>query len=264
MNAGIGTKNIFFLALKRRAPPLAACICRIERPHGFAPGAHALSRWFQQEIRDKYAGSRFSTARNFRSAPCPAKAVIAGCRRYRYLANRGIARALDPAPYVTFNLATRQLVNEDIYREIRRMPLHGRILMEWVETPSTPDDLKKAVERMQVLQTEGVGIAIDDAGAGHDWMDRATRIRPNWIKIDGALFQSAAARYASPADIACRGIVDIASNMGAEVVAEWVETEEHVAYARDIGCRYLQGRRFAGVLAKSTRFVRSPNSRMDR
>lgn len=169
---------------------------------------------------------------------------------YRHLADRGMAFALDRAPYVTFNLTTRQLADDRIYREIQRLPLHGRIVVEWVETPALPAQLEKATKRLHALRSEGVGVAIDDAGAGHDWMDRATRVRPDWIKIDGALFQAGAAGYRSAADIACRGIVEIARDLGAVVVAEWVENDAHVAYARKIGCRYLQGRYFNGALER--------------
>lgn len=160
---------------------------------------------------------------------------------YEHLAETQLCGALDSAPRVSFNLHSQHLACSAIFRSLLRLPLPSRLIIEWVETPAPDATFRCAVERLRWLRERGFGIALDDAGAGQDALLRLRHIRPDWVKLDGALLQAAAAQPGSAADLACRALARLARDLVAEVIAEWVETTSHLDYARAIGCTLAQG-----------------------
>lgn len=175
---------------------------------------------------------------------------------YEHLADTGLYGALTDYPRLSFNLHSHHLANGAIFRSVCRLPSPERLVIEWVETPAEGRVFKRAVERLQHLRERGFGIALDDAGAGQDALYRIRHVRPQWMKLDGALLRSAAAAAGSVEDCTCRALVDLARDLGAEAVAEWVETPADRDYARAIGCTLAQGWLFG-----APQLLHAPHSR---
>ena len=97
----------------------------------------------------------------------------------------------------------------------------------------------------------GAGDPIDDFGSGYASIVSLTKIKPRRLKIDRQLVtpivRSAAQRRL------VRSIVEIGRSLDIEVAAEGVETMEHAALLRDLGCSILQGYAFAKPMAPSER-----------
>jgi len=85
----------------------------------------------------------------------------------------------------------------------------------------------------------GVKVAIDDFGTGYSSLAYLRRLSVDELKIDRT-FVSDMCRSDSSAVIV-RSIVQLAHNLGLQVVAEGVEDEQTIQALRDLGCDMAQG-----------------------
>lgn len=92
------------------------------------------------------------------------------------------------------------------------------------------------------LRDAGIRIALDDVGAGHCHLDIAIGAGVDIIKLDAGLLV-AVRESADPAhaERALEGLVLFSHAIGAQVVAEGIESSADVALARRVGADYGQG-----------------------
>ncbi len=113
-----------------------------------------------------------------------------------------------------------------------------RLIIEVTETIAV-DDPGRARSRLEAMKALGVGIAIDDFGAGHTSFRHLREFPIDMIKIDGAFVQNLSR---SPDDrFFVRTLIDLARHLGIATVAEWVEDEETALMLAEWGIDFLQG-----------------------
>lgn len=103
------------------------------------------------------------------------------------------------------------------------------------------------LENLNVLQTAGVQIAVDDFGIGYSNMLRLSRLPVHELKIPRELtggIKSGDTRMKAVLDT----VVGIAKNLGMMLVAEGVEDQEEADYFRSLGCQYAQGYLFGKAM----------------
>lgn len=84
----------------------------------------------------------------------------------------------------------------------------------------------------------GGRIAVDDFGTGHFTADLVGRIQPDFIKLAQALVST----VVSNRDMGLlKDISVVASAIGAEMIAEGIDTPEKLTMLDSMGCRYAQG-----------------------
>lgn len=96
------------------------------------------------------------------------------------------------------------------------------------------DDLPMIAMYLGKLRALGVRTALDDFGAGHTDLVRLRRLPLDVVKL------AAPSATGSPDGLAT-AVVDLARRLGLTVVAEGLETPDHLALVRGAGCRYGQG-----------------------
>ncbi|MCU0307147.1 MAG: EAL domain-containing protein [Thermoleophilia bacterium] len=111
----------------------------------------------------------------------------------------------------------------------------GRVVVEVTEQAAP----RALAGPAATLRAGGLGVAVDDAGAGSAGLDGLRDLKADYIKIDGGLLRDAAEGRA-PGGLV-QAMVGVAHRLGAIVVAEGIETEEHLAFARDVGAELGQG-----------------------
>lgn len=91
--------------------------------------------------------------------------------------------------------------------------------------------------RLDDLAARGVGVSIDDYGAGHSSLAQLDKVHATELKLDLALVQdeSVASRALMTA------VVELAHWQGLRVVAEGIETEDQLQRMRDLACDRGQG-----------------------
>jgi diguanylate cyclase (GGDEF)-like protein/PAS domain S-box-containing protein len=141
------------------------------------------------------------------------------------------------------NLSMRNLVDprlpEQVADALDSWELPGECLIfEITESAiiSDPAGTKDVIRRLKAL---GVGISIDDFGTGYTSLAYLARLPITQLKIDRS-FVIDMNRNADDAAIV-RSIITLGHDLGLEVVAEGVETEEARDQLARLGCDTIQG-----------------------
>ena len=92
----------------------------------------------------------------------------------------------------------------------------------------------------------GIRIAIDDAGTGYASLESIMEIAPDFVKLDMLLVRGIEADPARKEIV--RAMLAVATGIGAQLIAEGIETEQELRALRDIGVRYGQGFYFGAAL----------------
>jgi diguanylate cyclase len=114
----------------------------------------------------------------------------------------------------------------------------GRIWFE-VTDAAFADDPARALRHIERLAEAGVGVSIDDFGAGALSLGRLREIRAEEVKIDKSLILDLADVRKNR--LLVRGAVELAHGLGMKTTAKGVETREAYALLAGMGCDFAQG-----------------------
>ena len=91
----------------------------------------------------------------------------------------------------------------------------------------------------EIRSRTGVFLAVDDLGAGHSNLKRVLDLEPRIVKLDRALVTGL--DQSERQQILVRHVVRLCVELGAEVVAEGIETADELSAVIDSGAHYAQG-----------------------
>lgn len=144
--------------------------------------------------------------------------------------------------WVSVNVSARQSAVVDfadlVKAELERVGLSTRhFKLEITESLTLDfDRVSGLIDRCSEL---GIGVALDDFGTGHSNLSRLHALRFDTVKLDQS-FVRQMMHDARCAELV-KGILQMIRALGADVVAEGVETIEQARFLKAAGCRYLQG-----------------------
>lgn len=124
----------------------------------------------------------------------------------------------------------------DIPKELIEVEITETLVMEEMAE-------KIAEQTLDDLHAKGVRLSIDDFGAGYSSLGVIEKIPASVIKLDRSFLLNQEDRGRQVKIM--KSIVDLADNLGAQIVCEGVETEADVELMREIGARVAQGYRYA-------------------
>ncbi|HZH43334.1 MAG TPA: EAL domain-containing protein [Lysobacter sp.] len=144
---------------------------------------------------------------------------------------------LPPHVRLTLNVSPLALVAGTLQRMLEDAP-GERLILELTEHAEVPDyaQLRTALHDMRA---RGIGLAVDDTGAGYASLRHILRLEPDVIKLDLTLVRGID-RDAKRRSLA-GALIRFARETGAQVVAEGVETAEELATLRDLQADHVQG-----------------------
>lgn len=159
------------------------------------------------------------------------------------------------------NLNALELVNTDIASVLETLLAEtgypaGCLTLELTEESLVPD-MKEAADTFAALARQGVGMAIDDFGTGYSSLRYLQRLPARALKIDRSFVADMADNPYSYHLV--RGIVDVAGQLGIQVIAEGVETADQQRQLLALGCVAAQGyflygplkaREFSGIVRR--------------
>ncbi|QIG43215.1 EAL domain-containing protein [Nocardioides anomalus] len=126
---------------------------------------------------------------------------------------------------------------EELVAEAERAPGGVRVVLEVTERSlaARPAELLAALRRVRGL---GWGVALDDVGVEATSLAFMALLRPDVVKLDLSLVQNPP--HGGTAEI-MHAVNAYAERYGASVLAEGIETEEHLMTARALGATLGQG-----------------------
>ena len=113
-----------------------------------------------------------------------------------------------------------------------------RIVMELTEQAKV-DDYSRLLYTLRQLHLMGARLAIDDTGAGFASLAHFLKLGPDIIKLDREL--TSGIDHDPVRGALATALVSFASRMGAEIIAEGIETAAELEVLRGLGIRYGQG-----------------------
>lgn len=116
--------------------------------------------------------------------------------------------------------------------------LARRLLVEITETAEIEDEVE-AVRCVDALRTLGLPICIDDFGAGAAAFRYLRTFQVDFVKLDGIYVMNSVESERDRGFIAA--MVDLAHTVGAQVVAERIETEAQAKLMAELGVAFGQG-----------------------
>ncbi|WP_246754744.1 EAL domain-containing protein [Rhizobium lusitanum] len=142
--------------------------------------------------------------------------------------------------FVSINLSSVQLLNNELYDDIRALlaKTHcdpSRIKLELTESQvmENPEQARLVLDK---LREAGIGLALDDFGTGYSSLAYLTRFPFDMIKLDKAMVRDESDKKA----ILLRSVISMARELNMRVVAEGIESEEDALELAKIGCTYGQ------------------------
>lgn len=130
-----------------------------------------------------------------------------------------------------------------------------RLIVEITETAAV-GDFVEARAFIQRLRDLGCRIALDDFGAGYSSFVYLKHLRADLVKIDGQFIRNLAEDREN--QVFVRAIAEVARGMGAEAVAEFVESADTARLLPALGVHLMQGRYFDAPRADPPSLAAAP------
>lgn len=144
---------------------------------------------------------------------------------------------------MSVNLSGKEFLQPNLVAQIdqalQRSGLPAECLKLEITESVIMDNASEATTMLEQLRALGAQISIDDFGTGYCSLSYLHTFPLDVLKVDRS-FVSRMADAPNNAEIV-RTIVVLAHNLGLEVIAEGVETEEDVERLTALGCEYAQG-----------------------
>ena len=155
-----------------------------------------------------------------------------------------------PPLFVSVNLSVKQFnqpgLVENIANLLQEFQLPPRCLKLEITESVFSDNIEAAVGLLTQLRELGVQLSIDDFGTGYSSLSYLQRFPIDTLKIDRSFVTQMMENEENLAIV--RTIVALAQNLGMDVVAEGVETEDQLKLLRKLECENGQGFLFSTPL----------------
>jgi diguanylate cyclase (GGDEF)-like protein/PAS domain S-box-containing protein len=150
---------------------------------------------------------------------------------------------LDHPLFITVNLSSKQFTQESLISTFAMILQETGVKPQSVKLEITEsvvmENVDTATDMLRQLRSLGVKLAIDDFGTGYSSLSYLHRFPIDTLKIDRS-FVTRMSENNENVEIV-RTIVVLAQNLGMDVVAEGVETNEQLVILQKLGCENGQG-----------------------
>ncbi len=205
--------------------------------------AEALLRWKDDELGDVSPAEFIPVAEETGLIIPIGETVL----RKACLAARRWHAAGSSEVRVAVNISARQFWHHDLVASVRSAlsgaGLGARFLeLELTESLLLPDS-DFAVDLLRGLKRLGVRLSLDDFGTGYSSLGYLRRLPLDNLKVAQEFVRDIAL---DPNDaVIVRAILSLSKTLGFQVIAEGVETQQHVDFFQIFGCDLAQGHYFS-------------------
>jgi EAL domain-containing protein (putative c-di-GMP-specific phosphodiesterase class I) len=223
----------------------------IALPTGHVAGFEALIRWQHPHKGLVMPQAFLSMAADLGMLPSLGKWCCAeGCRQLRIWQE---AFPKQRPLSISVNMSIAQFSQPDLVGMLQQLVLStgvepGSLKIEITESEMM-ENPQAVSDVLHHLNAHHIETCLDDFGTGYSSLSHLQRLPITYLKID----QSFVRRLGDDDDALAivKAIVALAHQLGRQVIAEGVETSEHLALVRSLGCEYAQGYWFAKPLSEA-------------
>ena len=212
---------------------------------GSLAGVEALLRWNHPErgliLPDEFIPLAEQTGLIKPIAKFVLKKALKQCLEWKnYLSGTSIA----------INISVHSLHDAEFIEDVKRLSNHYNLSLDCLTLEITESDIMvdpiRAHETLDKLSAMGIKISIDDFGTGYSSLSYLKHLPVHELKIDRS-FISEMIEDDDDA-IIVKATIDMAHNLGLQVVAEGVENKETLEYLKSMKCDVAQGFLFSKPL----------------
>ena len=141
------------------------------------------------------------------------------------------------------NVSAQQFRKPDFVNQVSEMIEQtlinpARLKLELTES-TVLENVVDTIAKMQALKQLGVRFSIDDFGTGYSSLAYLTQLPLDQLKIDQSFVHNIGTK--STDAVIVQTIIGMANNLGLEVIAEGVETQDQRDFLWRAGCKLYQG-----------------------
>lgn len=215
---------------------------RVDMRSGQCESAEALLRWNHPELGNVPPGEFIPLAEVTELArPLTQWVLDAALRQIAVWRTEGISIK------VSVNVSPSNLEETDFAEVLARALVQHDVPANLLEIEFTESGLirnqARILANLAVIRAMGVSCAIDDFGTGYSSFSYLKDIPAEIIKIDQSFIRELTP--GSTVSALVRGMITMGQEMGLQVVAEGVETNEACEFLRQAGCDEAQGYLFS-------------------
>ncbi len=224
---------------------------------GAVVGAEALVRWFHPNLGILQPSIFLGAATELGVAGSIDRLML---KQALDTANRLRLQGL-VLPSVSVNISAARLMDPSLPDDVERLWVDRscQLCIELLETIYFDEsrETPQFAETLNRLREIGVRIETDDFGSGRASITGLLKVRPDRLKIDRTLIQSAVTDPIRRSVVAA--ILDMTRGLGIEAMAEGVETMADIETIRALGCDIFQGYALSEPLSEAglTEYLRS-------
>ena len=214
--------------------------------NGVIIGAEALIRWKSAELGDVQPDDFIPIAEETGVIIMMGEWVVESvCTQIKAWDEQGIH-----VPHVAINISAKQFHQADfvsviVHHVLQQKVGTDRVMLEITESVFL-GSLEDAIDKMNILKTSGFNFSIDDFGTGYSSLTYLKRLPFDQLKIDQSFVRELVNNATDAAIV--KAIIVMAKSMNLKVIAEGVETDQHLAYLAAFGCQDFQGYYFSKPL----------------
>ena len=144
---------------------------------------------------------------------------------------------------IAVNVSPTEFGNVELASEITRLLESNGVDPKRLELEITEQSLfadeERALKLVKRLKALGISIAIDDFGTGYSSLSLLQRFPVDRIKIDKSFISQI--NQDTDSDQIVRSIIGLSKNLGIDVLAEGIETQNQMSFLEQHGCNTIQG-----------------------
>lgn len=211
-------------------------------------GVEALIRWQHPELGLVFPNDLIPVAEELGEiVPIGNWVIREACRQNKAWQNEG-----HPPMIMSVNLSMQQFNEENlvsVIAEILQDTLLDPQYLELEITESMTADVQHTIRVLQRIKSLGLLISIDDFGTGYSNLNHLKNFPADILKIDQSFI---AESNNNPVDQAIvRTIIHLARDLDLTVVAEGIESVEHLRFLKEQSCMFGQGFLFSKPIVAS-------------
>ncbi len=153
-----------------------------------------------------------------------------------------IEKGIEPVQ-ISVNFSRRDLnykhLSQEIIQIIDDAGIDRSLVQIEVTETANEDERILMTNFLRSLKEKGVQTAIDDFGTGYSSLSNLRDFPVSMIKIDRSFIDVESVNAND--EIVLKNIVNMAKELGIEVLTEGVERQDQIELLKSVGCRYVQG-----------------------